>query len=69
MVECEQRADYVEAEMTKNRISELKVQDYERKKQEIEFNQEQQVRECEEAHIRQYEQFNSQWDADLYQTQ
>lgn len=60
---------YVEAEMAKNRIAELKVQDYQRRKEELVFNQAQQREECEQAHIKQYSEFNQQWDEDLMQTQ
>lgn len=66
---CEVEGKYVEAEMAKNRIAELKYQDYERKKNELVFNQTQQREECEQAHIKQYHEFNQQWDDDLLQTQ
>lgn len=66
---CEVEGKYVEAEMAKNRIAELKYQDYERKKNELIFNQTQQREECEQAHIKQYHEFNQQWDDDLLQTQ
>ena len=55
--------------MAKNRITELKAKDYERKQYELIFNQDQQREECEHAHIKQYQEFNEQWDADLLQTQ
>lgn len=58
MSKCEIEGNYVEAEMAKNRIAELKVQDYERKKQELDFNQAQQRDECEGAHTKQYAEFN-----------
>lgn len=35
---CEQEAKYVEAEMAKNRIAELKLQDYNRRYEELIFN-------------------------------
>lgn len=66
---CEVEGKYVEAEMAKNRIAELKYQDYERKKNELLFNQAHQREECEQAHIKQYHEFNQQWDDDLLQTQ
>jgi len=66
---CEIEGKYVEAEMAKNRIAELKYQDYERKRNELLFNQTQQREECEQAHIKQYHEFNQQWDDDLLQTQ
>jgi len=49
---CEIEGKYVEAEMAKNRIAELKYQDYERKRNELLFNQTQQKEECEQAHIK-----------------
>ena len=55
--------------MAKNRISELKQQDYDRRYDELIFNQTQQREECEQAHIKQYQEFNQQWDEDLLQTQ
>ena len=46
-VTCEREGKYVEAEMAKNRITELKQQDYDRRCQELIFNQTQQREECE----------------------
>ena len=66
---CEVEGKYVEAEMAKNRIAELKLQDYQRRQEELIFNQTQQREECEQAHIKQYQEFNQQWDDDLLQTQ
>ena len=66
---CEVEGKYVEAEMAKNRIAELKYQDYQRKLNELIFSQTQQREECENAHIKQYHEFNQQWDDDLLQTQ
>jgi len=51
--------------MAKNRIAELKAQDYNRRYEELIFNQTQQREECEQAHIKQYQEFNQQWDEDL----
>lgn len=68
-ITCEKEGKYVEAEMAKNRVSELKQQDYDRRLQELIFNQTQQREECEQAHIKQYQEFNQQWDEDLLQTQ
>jgi len=65
---CEQEGKYVEAEMAKNRINELKIQDYERRMATKLMQQAQQREDCEQAHIKQYQQFN-QWDEDLLQTQ
>lgn len=66
---CEVEQKYVEAEMAKNRIAELKHQDYNRRYEELIFNQTQQREECEQAHIKQYQEFNQQWDEDLLHTQ
>jgi len=55
---CQREGKYVEAEMAKNRIAELKQQDYDRRYQELIFNQTQQREECEQAHIKQYQEFN-----------
>jgi len=55
--------------MAKNRINELKIQDYHRRREELNFQQTQQREECEQAHIKQYQEFNQQWDDDLLQTQ
>jgi hypothetical protein len=65
MTQCEVEGNYVEAEMAKNRIAELKSKDCDRKRAELEFNQNQQRVECEEAHRKQYAEFNGQWDDDL----
>ena len=55
--------------MAKNRVAELRFQDYNRRYEELMFNQTQQREECEQAHIKQYQEFNQQWDEDLLQTQ
>jgi len=62
---CEVEGKYVEAEMAKNRIIELRAQDYNKRYEELIFNQTQQREECEQAHIKQYQEFNQQWDEDL----
>ena len=67
--QCEQEGKYVEAEMAQNRVTELKSQHYMRSQQELMFNQQSQKEECEQAHIKQYQEFNQQWDEDLLQTQ
>lgn len=56
---------YVEAEMAKNRISELKHQQFTQKHEELIFMHEQQKQECEGAHIKQYQEFNEHWDHEL----
>jgi hypothetical protein len=49
---CENEGKYVEAELAQKRISELKVQDYERRYNELIFNQTQQREDCEQAHVK-----------------
>ena len=51
---CEEDGKYVEAEMAKNRVAELRAQDYHRRYDEMVYNQMQQREECEQAHIEQY---------------
>ena len=51
---CEKEGKYVEAEMAKNRVADLKQQDQQRKYEELIFDQTQQREECEQAHIKQY---------------
>lgn len=44
---CEKEGRYVEAEMAKNRIAELKEQEFSRAQEELIFMHEQQRQECE----------------------
>ena len=44
----------IEAEMAKNRITELKIQDLNRKREELLFNQAKEREEVEQAHILEY---------------
>lgn len=66
---CEKEGRYVEAEMAKNRIAELKEQEFTRAQEELIFMHEQQRQECEQAHIKQYQDFNEHWDNELQQAQ
>lgn len=66
---CEREGRYVEAEMAKNRIAELKEQEFNRAQEELIFMHEQQRQECEQAHIKQYQDFNEHWDNELQQAQ
>ena len=66
---CEAEHRYVEAEMAKNRIAELKEQEFSRAQEELIFMHEQQRQECEQAHIKQYQEFNEHWDNELQQAQ
>jgi Flp pilus assembly CpaE family ATPase len=44
----------IEAEMAKNRIEELKSQDFQRRREELLFNQTSEREEVEQAHIMEY---------------
>ncbi len=50
--QCESEGKYVEAEMAKNRVTELQGQYYENARAELMSNQAQQKEECEQAHIK-----------------
>ena len=56
--QCEKEGRYVEAEMAKNRVAELKAQDFQRQMEEKAFSHQTQREECENAHIKQYQEFN-----------
>lgn len=56
---------YVEAEMAKNRIAELKEQEFQRQMEEMLFKHQQQREECELAHVKQYQEFREHWDREL----
>ena len=58
---------YIEAEMAKNRIEELKQQDFQKRMQELIFNQTREREEVEQAHIMEYQEFNKNWDNVLAQ--
>lgn len=62
---CEAEGRYVEAELAKNRIAELKEQQFTSQMEELMFLHEQQRNECEQAHIKQYQEFNEHWDREL----
>lgn len=51
--------------MAKNRIEELKVQEFQRKKEELIYNQTKEREEVEQAHIMEYQEFNKAWDENL----
>ena len=59
----------VEAEMAKNRIAELKDQDFSRKREEMAMNQAKEREEVEQAHILEYQEFNKNWDEVMKKTQ
>lgn len=53
---------FLEAEMAKNRITELKAQDFGRRREELLMNQAKEREEVEQAHILEYQEFNKNWD-------
>jgi hypothetical protein len=55
----------IEAEMAKNRIEELKLQDFNRRREELIYNQTKEREEVEQAHIMEYQEFNKNWDNTL----
>jgi hypothetical protein len=57
----------IEAEMAKNRIEELKAQDFQRRREELIYNQTREREEVEQAHIQEYQEFNKNWDMTLAQ--
>jgi hypothetical protein len=59
----------LEAEMAKNRIDELKTQDFQRRREELVYNQTREREEVEQAHIIEYQEFNKQWDMALNQAE
>lgn len=52
--QCEMEGKYVEAEMAKNRISELKIQDYNRRREQLVYDQAREREEVEQAHLMEY---------------
>lgn len=65
--DCEMQGKYVEAEMAKNRIEELKIQDFNRRREHLIYNQAREREEVEEAHLMEYQDFNKRWDEALAQ--
>jgi hypothetical protein len=55
--------------MAKNRIVELKQQDFSRRREELLFNQAREKEEVEQAHILEYQEFNKNWDDLMAKTQ
>lgn len=53
--------------MAKNRIDELRLQDFQRRRDELVFNQSREREEVEQAHIMEYQEFNKNWDQTLAQ--
>lgn len=59
---CEQQGKYVEAEVAKKRFEELKSHEANRRRETIKSQQVKERLGVEEAHMLEYQQFNSQWD-------
>ncbi|KAL7536606.1 hypothetical protein ACHAXR_007286 [Thalassiosira sp. AJA248-18] len=59
---CEQQGKYVEAEVAKKRFEELKSHEANRRRDTIKAQQVKERLGVEEAHMLEYQQFNSQWD-------
>jgi len=65
--QCEMEGKYVEAEMAKNRIEELKIQDFTRRREQLIYEQAREREEVEQAHLMEYQDFNKRWDEALGQ--
>lgn len=65
--QCEAEGKYVEAEMAKNRIEELKIQDFNRRREQLIYEQAREREEVEQAHLMEYQDFNKRWDEALIQ--
>mmetsp|Transcript_8477 Transcript_8477/g.20741 ORF Transcript_8477/g.20741 Transcript_8477/m.20741 type:complete len:259 (-) Transcript_8477:1994-2770(-) len=59
---CEQQGKYVEAEVAKKRFEELKSHEANRRRESMKAQQVKERLGVEEAHMLEYQQFNSQWD-------
>lgn len=53
--------------MAKNRIEELKVQDFTRRREQLIYDQAREREEVEQAHLMEYQEFNKRWDEALAQ--
>lgn len=58
----------IEAEMAKQRVIELKNQDFNRRKEELIYTQAKEREEVEQAHILEYQEFNKNWDDVMHKT-
>jgi hypothetical protein len=52
---CEREGNYIEAEMAKNRIDELRIQDTQRQLEQLQLKGQQERQEIDEAHQKEYE--------------
>lgn len=64
---CEREGNFAEAEMTKNRIEELKFQEAQRQLEQLTLKQQQERLQIEDAHAKEFEQFQAEWDQRLQQ--
>lgn len=51
--------------MAKNRIEELKIQDFNRRRETLIYDQAREREEVEQAHLMEYQEFNKRWDEAL----
>ena len=65
----EEEGKYVEAEMAKNRVKELKKQLQERRDFEAEMNYQADLEELEQTHIQEFNRFNEEWDVKMNEFQ
>jgi len=59
---CEQQGKYAEAEVAKTRLDELKSHEANRRRESMKAQQIREKLDMEEAHMLEYQQFNSQWE-------
>ncbi|CDW87163.1 UNKNOWN [Stylonychia lemnae] len=64
---CEKEGNFVEAEMAKSRIEEMKVQEAQRQLEQLVLKHQQEKAELEDQHQREYDQFNQEWDQRMSQ--
>ena len=55
--------------MAKNRIEELKIQDFTRRREQLIYEQAREREEVEQAHLMEYQDFNKRWDELLGQNE
>lgn len=66
---CEKEGKYVEAEMAKNRINEIKAQEVQKSRDNLRSKQLSERLEVEEAHMLEFNQFNQLWDKKMQEFQ
>ena len=64
---CEREGNFMEAEMAKNRIEELKMQEAQRQLEQLMLKQQQDRLQIEESHTNEYQLFQQEWDQRLSQ--